>query len=199
MANICSTTMRVLVYGDNATERAKEFTEKIREWQEKPFDETVKYPTWIGNLAKHAGVNPDRYSTRGNIDHIEQNGNEIIIDQEDAWSPNVEVWDAIMKKSFGEDYELRYRASEPGCLVFETNEEDLVGKYYVDNYDNIPEVDAIIGCEYEEVPEETVIILLETLFPEKKGAGLDELLADFAESDCSKNCAINRWERGERV
>ena len=198
MANCCCTNVKILCPD---VETAEKTGTMIEEFRRLPFNADVKHPTWEGNIALHAGINPANYYTRGNIEYIDVHGNEISLDQDDAWTPNVEFWKPVLDKLIGEGkYQVFYQAWEPGCGVFETNDDDIVGKYMVDNWGDTPDIfHELLGDDTWEVPEETIIELLEALFPEKKGAGIDALLKEYWESEYSKEASINQWERGDRV
>lgn len=73
-------------------------------------------------------------------DNINYNTFSIVCD--DAWSPNVEFWDTLIRAFYGDDkISIRYVASEPGMGLFHTNDEGLLPRYrfnfYTQNFKDI--------------------------------------------------------------
>jgi hypothetical protein len=56
---------------------------------------------------------------------------DFRIDQIDAWGPNVEMWETILKDHYP-DVHLVYQADEPGCEIHINT--DTKGEYFPDKY-----------------------------------------------------------------
>lgn len=93
----------------------------------------------------------------------------IRVDQEDAWSPKLSVWDYLINK-WNLDVKYVYTAIEPGNCLFETTDPINKDKYYVE----------IVGAGFEDdiyeflSKEGTVETLQEVVY--SKSSDLDELI-----------------------
>jgi len=93
--------------------------------------------SWLGNVLKFYGFDPEDYSCRSSIYYISdvsQDADKIwyfILDQEDAWSPHTAPWDAILSVVNG-DIEFVYKSEEPGQNIFVNS--DIEGWYFKEHY-----------------------------------------------------------------
>jgi len=95
---------------------------------------------WLGNIAINSGlitkeeINNTDLSLRGSIQYLSDvDDDRFILDQEDAWSPNVVVWKEIIE-FFNYDVSFTFMAIEPGNGIYETNDPALIDYYYIDCY-----------------------------------------------------------------
>lgn len=59
--------------------------------------------------------------------------NSFTLVCEDAWTPNIEFWDKLIRAFYGDDkIDIRYQAYEPGMNLFWTNDEGLLPRYNFD-------------------------------------------------------------------
>ena len=56
------------------------------------------------------------------------------IECDDAWSPNIGFWKALLQYFYGNHITMLYKASEPGMGIFETNDESLLPYYTLSIY-----------------------------------------------------------------
>ena len=113
------------------------------------FEEAFKVDTiendfgseWIGNLLVVAGEDEDyilhgSYNCRGWISYYEyREGNNICLSTESAWSPSTDCIRLFCSK-FVDDADITYVATEPGNLIFLTNDSDVEGKCDIYTYIN---------------------------------------------------------------
>ena len=97
---------------------------------------------WLGNILSYLGYSEDEVLNgtircRGEIVWIESHGNELFIDTDTAWTPMLQVIVKMVEK-YAPDSDITYRAVEPGCGIFSTNELDLAGAVYIDVFENLP-------------------------------------------------------------
>lgn len=103
--------------------------------------------TWVGNMIKDAGKNPDDYEDiRAFVAYVsevsnDEKGNFILdVDLDSKWIPAYDFF-----KFLNEEYEnvlLLWYAEEPGCEIYETN--DCNKEYFKSEY----VVDSDEQCEY---------------------------------------------------
>lgn len=119
MANICETTIQFR--GDE--EKLRDLFSKLK-------------PMSLGKLAECFNITandiPDESSPfRGDIVDIDEHSYRIY--QDDAWSPNIGVWHAILRKHYAySDISFVYKAEEPGCSVY-INTDDT-GMFFPERY-----------------------------------------------------------------
>ncbi len=190
MANCCSTAIRITC---NSPAMADEFADKLSLWSKFPAMPRYKDAAWIGNLLTWAGLNPDKYECRGDLEWVDVSEAQVSIDTDDAWTPHIKAIDALCKTLLGDTYTLRYTAEEPGQGIFWTNDPDVEGSFIIDNWGGNPAITEVVGDEQYDASESLVRELLETLFPERKGEAITRLIQEFEASDYSDGCAIHQW------
>ena len=92
---------------------------------------------WEVYLAKYGyGVEISCYQ-RGYIywvSDIVGNGEEFSIECNDAWSPNIQFWQALLCYFYQNRVSFTFQASEPGMQIYETNDWGLLPRYNVNIY-----------------------------------------------------------------
>ena len=92
---------------------------------------------WEVYLAKYGyGVDISCYQ-RGYIYYISDivgNGEEFSIECEDAWSPNIQFWQALLYYFYQNKVSFKFQASEPGMQIYETNDLGILPRYNVNIY-----------------------------------------------------------------
>ena len=209
MANTCFTTITITHKNER---KVKDFFEKVDTWAKKGYlDNDYNRPNidywWLGNIVGNSGIakwtkkeNGDsdfvpNIRCRGMLTRLELNGNQIIIDTETAWSPMLEMWQLLCQK-YLRGAEIYYTADEGGNELYQTNDPDMIGKYYIDIIDNVPEeFDDIAESEYE-ATEEMVIKLLQRVLHSDE-TDIKKLLDLLDESDVEDWLHIHKWETVE--
>ncbi len=111
---------------------------------------------WEVDLARFGyGVDINAYQ-RGYFTYVSDVDEEyqvIKIECDDAWSPNVVFWDALIKHFYGNHITFFFQASEPGCCVYETNDPGILPRYnisvYAEGIDELLDYDKL--WEYDNV------------------------------------------------
>lgn len=92
---------------------------------------------WEVYLAKYGyGVDISCYQ-RGYIywvSDIVGNGEEFSIECNDAWSPNIQFWQALLCYFYQNRISFTFQASEPGMQIYETNDSGILPRYNVNIY-----------------------------------------------------------------
>ena len=92
---------------------------------------------WEVYLAKYGyGVEISCYQ-RGYIywvSDIVGNGEEFSIECNDAWSPNIQFWQALLCYFYQNRVSFTFQASEPGMEIYETNDWGILPRYNVNIY-----------------------------------------------------------------
>jgi hypothetical protein len=92
---------------------------------------------WEVYLAKYGyGVDISCYQ-RGYIYWISDivgNGEEFSIECYDAWSPNIQFWQALLCYFYQNRVSFTFQASEPGMQIYETNDWGILPRYNVNIY-----------------------------------------------------------------
>lgn len=138
MPNWCATDIQ-LFFPDE--EKAEKACDKIESWM-KSAKKSDFGDAWLGNILINAGLvtlsdaesGNFPFSCRGSITYLENTNDEVHISTETAWVPMVKMWEAIASKHFPDMCYIQYRGFEPGMNILWTNEPDLPGKYYLDNW-----------------------------------------------------------------
>lgn len=90
---------------------------------------------WEVYLANYGyGVKIDCYQ-RGYIFYIGDiscDGEEFSIETDDAWSPNIQFWVALLQYFYQNHITFTFQASEPGMGIYETNDPSMLPRYSVD-------------------------------------------------------------------
>ncbi len=98
--------------------------------------------TWLGNLVKRLGGNPNSISCRGEWMNLSlRDANTLLFDTESAWSRAEEV-EQIISNNY--DVSIWFLSEEFGCGIFETNDED--GTFFPEQF--IIDRPVHDGCEY---------------------------------------------------
>lgn len=92
---------------------------------------------WEVYIAKYGyGVDINVYQ-RGYlifVDNVDEVHQELKIETEDAWSPNIAFWYALTHYFYRDHVTFFFQASEPGMQIYETNDEGLLPRYSVQLY-----------------------------------------------------------------
>lgn len=142
MPNWCSSTITLRCRNEKYS---KAVCNKIASWCKNPEE-------WLGNILIEAdacsleNINDGQVRCRGSLIQIKADGRDVILDTETAWAPMLQMWKRICEKHFPEVENILYKAEEPGCDLFFTNDESVVGNIIVD----IPEQDVYIVTDSEE-------------------------------------------------
>lgn len=138
MPNWCSTTIDFI--GDEKD--VEDLRDKIDLYTSKQYLKTDFGNDWLGNILYGFGLgdridNPsNNLRCRGVItgyDDIEYGGSlcKFRIWTETAWVPMIKMWNAIIKKHYGDRISVHWIAEELGCDLYETNDYD---RYSYDTY-----------------------------------------------------------------
>lgn len=209
MPNWCYTSITIIHKDER---KLKDFYEKVNTWAKKTYFENgfdcpkIDY-WWLGNIVGNSGLakwtkkeNGDsgfvpNISCRGTLQSIELLGNQINISTETAWSPMLEMWQLLCQK-YLRGAEIYYTADEGGNELYQTNDPDMIGKYYIDIVDDVPEeFDDIAESEYE-ATEEMVVKLLQRILHSDE-TDIKKLLDLHYKSDAQEWVSIHKWETVE--
>ena len=139
MPNWCYTNITISHHDETKVE---DLYKKICEWSHKDFCENGFHDGWLGNIVGNSGIadplGKDAPRCRGTLNSIYFEGGQISLSTETAWAPMLKMWRMLLDK-YLPDAELIFTAEEPGCGLFETNDPDVIGKYYIDVCDDPPE------------------------------------------------------------
>ncbi|MBX3238960.1 MAG: hypothetical protein KIT80_09280 [Chitinophagaceae bacterium] len=129
MPNWCLTIY--IIEGDPG--EINDLEEKLRGLQEGNVSlaENAFGKTWLGNVVKLYGGDPDEIACRGNFEEWQRiNDNTLELETSTAWVEMRETWDFVCRQYSS----LRYyfRAEEPGGEYFVTNDADR--KYFRDRF-----------------------------------------------------------------
>lgn len=119
--------------------------------------------TWLGNIllnldlatvqrGEYEETIKTDYRCRGTVLDLFQSSNEVTIYTDTAWSPMLKMWTAVADKILGEgNYEKYYTAEEPGCELYGTNDPNMVGRVFIDFFDNYEVLEkAFEDCDQSE-------------------------------------------------
>ena len=203
MPNWCYTNITIC---HNDKDKLKAFFDKVEEWRQKPYlknDFDTYSLGWLGNIVGNSGLAEwkvkdngredfvPNISCRGSLQTFELIENSINIDTETAWGPMLEMWKLLCEKYLpGAD--IYYTAEESGNGLFQTNDPDVVGKYYIDVYDTPPDGLEDIDSEYEASLEYTVDVLQRILKTDE--SDIDILIDEFEMSDDQEWISVHKWE-----
>ena len=149
MPNWCSTSY--CIHGPkNAVEDARKFI--LKALADAPMKDASSPNSWLGQIVIACGEEYENVSCRGwiqDITEIEEQDidNEVIsyfyIYSEDAWGPNPEVFELMLKKKFsGCGLKLCFLAEEPGCCVYVNTDNSgrfLSDKWVLDDFNSFHE------------------------------------------------------------
>lgn len=171
MANICETT--IAFFTTDTIETLTEFRNMLTNIQTDNITFTHKYISEKLDL----GLTNLEYGDIMDIGEIEysETGIGFKVWQNDKWSPQLDLWDALIEKFFTNDDGCRlvdyvYEAEEPGCEIYINTDEG--GDFFPDLYKieaHIPkELFGNTDCYYSEYFEDTSSLIdhLEEILPE---------------------------------
>ena len=198
MPNWCYTNIDITHTDKN---KLKEFYDRIEAWTSKDYSENGFGTNWLGNVIGNSGVaeynnekggfitsDGKNLSCRGSVLFLGYNEDGIIrMSQEDAWSPNLKLWKMVLDK-YLPDATLIYTAEEPGCGIYETNNQDYEDKYIIDIYGDLP--DDMNWESMYEASEETVIQFCQDALKTDE-TDITKLLEMVSDLDW---VGINKWE-----
>lgn len=173
MANICETT--IAFFTTDTIETLTEFRNMLTNIQTDGIPFTHKYISEKLDL----GLTNLEYGDIMDIGEIEYSGTGIgfKVWQNDKWSPQLDLWDALIEKFFTNDDGCRlvdyvYEAEEPGCGIYINTDEGgdflpdlykidayIAGSYYTEYFENtndlIDHLEEILPniIEWKEIPE----------------------------------------------
>ncbi len=107
---------------------------------------------WLGNivekLLKEDPVSGG-YECRGTLCQFDMTEaeDEINLGTETAWGPMLKMWLDIIDK-YCPGAEFVYTAEESGNGLYQTNDPDYIGKYYVDSWENEVEAEWVASEDY---------------------------------------------------
>ena len=90
-------------------------------------------PGWLGKVAIKHGLDWEKISCRGSIEHLEDyepGSSFFTLDCDTAWTPMDELWEAVIAQYEGLSYV--YIAEEPGMGIFVNT--DTEGIYFPEKY-----------------------------------------------------------------
>lgn len=139
MPNWCFTDITIY---HNDEEKVKSLKEKIDKWTSKDFVENGFGHNWLGNIVGNSGIakwvkQGDRYDfehnirCRGSLDSISLDNHRLMLQTSTAWAPMMQMWVKVCEK-YLPDADILFVAEEPGNGIFETNDPDMIGSYYID-------------------------------------------------------------------
>ncbi len=207
MPNWCYTSIQIY---HNDKDKLKAFFDKVEEWRKKSFkpNDYDKYSLgWLGNIVGNSGLAKwgkrkdgiedfiPNIHCRGSLQSFELFDSNINIGTETAWGPMLEMWKLLCKRYLpGAD--IYYTADEGGNELYQTNDPDMIGKYYIDIVDDVPEeFDDIAESEYEATEEMVVKFLQRILHTDETDVG--KLLDLLYKSDDCDWVSIHKWETVE--
>lgn len=204
MPNWCYTNITIY---HNDKEKLKAFYKKVDEWRQKPFkknDFDLYTLGWLGNIVGNSGLAEwkmrengredfvPNINCRGSIQTFELQDNHICINTETAWGPMLEMWRLLCEK-YLPDAEIYFTAEESGNGLYETNDPDVIGTYYIDIWDP-PEEFEEETSEYE-ADEDYVISFLQRVLKSEE-TDIDVLL-EMADDIEDQWFSINQWKECE--
>jgi len=205
MPNWCYTNISIC---HNDKNKLKDFFDKVEEWRKKPY-KTNDFDTyslgWLGNIVGNSGLAEwkvkengredfvPNISCRGSLQTFELHENNININTETAWGPMLEMWKLLCEKYLpGAD--IYYTAEECGNGLFQTNDPDVVGKYYIDVWDTPPEGFEEEESVYEAEEDDTIEFLQRVLKTDETDI---KKLIDMADKIEEPWFSVHEWETME--
>jgi len=194
MPNWCATEINIY---SSDRQKLEVLNKLIEEWTSKDFVENGFGHNWLGNVVGFSGIagwdkEKDDFNKnircRGCLSGIYLYGDHLQVYTETAWAPMMQMWELICDK-YLPDHEIMFTAEECGCGIYETNDPDVEGTYYLDIWDPPEEVK-----DEESVYEadEDYIIDFCQRFLGTEIDDLDKLLQMV--KDSAIGFAIHKWE-----
>lgn len=204
MPNWCYTNINIC---HNDKNKLKEFFNKVEEWRKKPY-KTNDFDTyslgWLGNIVGNSGLAEWKVkengredfvpsiSCRGSLQTFELHENSINIDTETAWGPMLEMWRLLCDKYLpGAD--IYYTAEESGNGLYQTNDPNIDGTYYIDIWEP-PEEFEDEESMYEAEESDAVEFLQRVLKTEETNI---QKLIDMSNKIEDPWFSVNKWELRE--
>lgn len=201
MPNWCYTNINIC---HNDKNKLKDFFDKVEEWRKKPY-KTNDFDTyslgWLGNIVGNSGLAEWKVkengredfvpsiSCRGSLQTFELHENSINIDTETAWGPMLEMWRLLCDKYLpGAD--IYYTAEESGNGLYQTNDPNVDGTYYIDIWEP-PEEFEDEESMYEAEESDAIEFLQRVLHTEE--TDINKLI-DMADSIDDPWFSIHKWE-----
>jgi len=206
MPNWCYTSIQIY---HNDKDKLKDFFDKVEEWRKKPYlpNDYDKYSLgWLGNIVGNSGLAKwgkrkdgiegfiPNICCRGSLQSFELFDSNININTETAWGPMLEMWKLLCERYLPEA-DIYYTAEESGNELYQTNDPDVIGKYYIDIVDTQPDEFEDVEGEYEASLEETVKLLQR--IHKTKETDIDKLIKKHEMSDESEWLSIHEWQTVE--
>ena len=204
MPNWCYTNINIC---HNDKNKLKEFFNKVEEWRKKPY-KTNDFDTyslgWLGNIVGNSGLAEWKVkengredfvpsiSCRGSLQTFELHENSINIDTETAWGPMLEMWRLLCDKYLpGAD--IYYTAEESGNGLYQTNDPNVDGTYYIDIWEP-PEEFEDEESMYEAEESDAIEFLQRVLKTEETDI---QKLIDMSNEIDDPWFSVNKWELRE--
>lgn len=206
MPNWCYTNINIC---HNDKNKLKDFFNKVEEWRQKPYlpnDFDTYTLGWLGNIVGNSGLAKwgkrkdgsedfiPNINCRGSLQTFELHDDSINVNTETAWGPMLEMWKLLCDK-YLPGAEIYYTAEESGNGLYQTNDPDVIGKYYIDIVDTQPDEFEDVEGEYEASLEETVK-LLQRIYKTKE-TDIDKLIKKYEMSDENEWLSIHKWDTVE--
>lgn len=180
MANICSTEINIQF--ENLKD-AKTVLNKINEWRETDDGKPATYVEYIRDNSHTCDDWEVPPYGRGDIIDmtLDNKTKQININLDCKWSPVVYVFDVMLRKTFPDmNFDILYRAEEPGMDIYFTNDTLYINTWIVDCCS-----DKINDVFYVETQDEVESILRDVLpkYPNYKKMKFPELIAEAQDKD----------------
>ncbi|MBQ6128714.1 MAG: hypothetical protein IJI51_03550 [Lachnospiraceae bacterium] len=139
MPNWCSTDITIRRAKEQG---AKPLFDLIEKWQREGTKIKNSWDNqWLGLLVeKGLGANPlsHEYECRGMFYDLELSPDEeeITVRTETAWCPMLKMWIHLIDRHLPGD-KLIYVAEECGCEIYQTNDPEYEGMYYIDSWGEV--------------------------------------------------------------
>lgn len=198
MPNWCST--EIAIYPATDTPKVEMQMSQMYNWLEETIRRAKKEKRefWAADLLDSLRMESKKYECRGTIESVDisQDGDYILVSQEDAWSPHTEFWEDILATYFPM-LGYCYLAEECGNGVFINTDDtrQIFPQEYAVNYypDELPE-----GVSYGEEGEYYYNSEKEMLEDWSKRTGRTfgtfQELWDFAANELDYQLSINKFE-----
>lgn len=142
MPNWCSTALAFYVRTEDkeGLEQLKTLQNALKTRLNAPDPEPLESGNWIGRLLmEHGGVKQEELpSSRGFLSFVaetlEANGDLTFLraDSEDAWSPKIKLWEALLKLDQFNRIGLMIIAEESGMCLYVTTDAD--GRFFPEKF-----------------------------------------------------------------
>lgn len=135
MPNWCFNRIRIRC-PDN--DMAENLYNKLTEWTSFNYRDSDFSLSWLGNVVGNSGIDAyegrdfTKYSCRGSLDEFTIDENEITVFTSTAWSPMIQMWKGVCDK-YCPEAEILYDSEECCNGIYQTNDKELAGKYYLDS------------------------------------------------------------------